>query len=150
MTDRIPTIERGSERTTVTPVTEEATVTELAPKRTRRTKEQMGADAIFKLIGEELQAQHQKWGVQDHPLQGGFFPERSQAYYAVQANGWKAINDQRVKDNVIGWDGILIEETFEALEATDLDTAIEELVQVAAVAVQAILSLKRNAPGGAA
>jgi hypothetical protein len=146
MTDRIPTIDQ--------PVvsasdegTEVAAVVELTPKRTRRTKEQMGADAIFKLIGEELQAQHQKWGVQDHPLQGGVFPGGSQAYYQKQADGWKAINDQRVKDDVIGWDGILIEETFEALAEGDVDAAIEELVQVAAVAVQAILSLKRNAGG---
>ena len=139
MTDSMPTLTAVEPEVDVAPT-----------KRRRRSRAEMGADAIYKLIGEELQAQHEKWGEQNHPLVGGIFPNGSRNYYAVEEDRWKRINDQRVADKVLGWDGILIEETFEALAAPNVDEAIAELVQVAAVAVQAILSIRRNGRGGAA
>lgn len=109
-----------------------------------------GENAIYELISDELRAQDAKWGVQDHPLQGGQFPNGSRKHWEKLANDWKVINDQREKAGHLGWDGILAEEAFEALAEDDLERAIVELVQVAAVAVQAIISLRRNNPQKAA
>ncbi len=120
-----------------------ADVTELKP-RGRKPRIDPRVKEIFDAIEAELAAQDEQWGEQNHPLQGGRFPSSSLTHYEKQANSWKTINDQREKDGVLGWDGILIEETFEALAEDRPERAVIELVQVAAVAVQAILSLHRN------
>lgn len=104
-----------------------------------------GLTEVLADIAREVEAQDEKWGEQNHPLQGGLFPSGSRKHWNDQADGWKRINDQRVKDKALGWDGILVEEVFEALAETDVGAAVAELVQVAAVAVNAILSIQRNA-----
>lgn len=148
MTDSIPTPEKTPE---VAPVVEIKTRQKPGPKpkapaaRVVPQDSPVGLPDILVDIEVEIERQREKWGVQDHPLVGGIKPENAAAYYASQEIGWKAINDKRVIDSVIGWDGILIEETFEALAAETRAEQEAELIQVAAVAVNAILSLRRQA-----
>jgi hypothetical protein len=100
---------------------------------------------VIGLVKAEVARQNEQWGEQNHPLTGGENPEGARAFFASKALNWKKFNAGRVDAGVLGWDGILLEEVFEACESDDLDHQIEELVQVAAVAVNAILSLRRNA-----
>lgn len=113
-------------------------------RQTRAKRKPRGADDVFKLISAELIAQDEKWGQQTHPLHGGRFPDRGMVQYEDLADQWKTANDKRVKMDVMGWDSILLEETYEALSAPDAQAAVDELVQVAAVAVQTILSMQRK------
>lgn len=97
------------------------------------------------VLGEvfaELQGQHEKWGVQDHPVHARTSRRLS---YMERARFWKRENDMRARDASLGWDGILLEEVYEALEQSDGTLQRPELIQVAAVAVQAVLALDRKA-----
>ena len=102
-------------------------------------------NAEFSAIAAEIVKQDEKWGQQDHPMNGGKIPERGRISHDGQADVWKAINDARKTAGQLGWDGILLEESYEAAGARTVEEQIEELVQVAAVAVQAIRALKRQA-----
>lgn len=148
MTDRIPTGDGTPKRRGRPPVKKAveapqkpatpAPLPEVAPTGTE------GSAAILEAVQRELEAQYVKWGEQNHPLQGGAIPGGSLNHYREQRHKWTTICEQRTKSGVLGWDAILLEEVFEALSETDTDKAIAELVQVAAVAAQAILSLERN------
>lgn len=148
MTDRIPTGDGTPKRRGRPPVKKAveapqkpatpAPLPEVAPTGTE------GSAAILEAVQRELEAQYVKWGEQNHPLQGGAIPGGSLKYYREQRDRWTGIYENRERNGWVGWDCILLEEAFEALSETDTDRAIEELVQVAAVAVQAILSLERN------
>lgn len=102
---------------------------------------------------DEMEAQDEKWGQQDHPLRvdpyspgahvSGVSPLTAERY-ADLANQWKAINDVRAANGCLAWDGILLEEVFEALAEEKDATAIVELVQSAGVAIQAAASVQRN------
>ncbi len=116
------------------------------------------------ILGEihaERDRQERKWGQQNHPNR--FWSPRTNttrddfdlAQYQAQADFWKQVNADRVKqrndeglgsDRNAAWDGILLEEVFEALSEED-DTSIrEELIQVAAVAVAWIQAIDRRRP----
>lgn len=98
---------------------------------------------IFKRIREEMARAVELHGDQSHlPRIGGQLPEKGQAYYLGQERNWKAICADRHARGLDGWDAILLEEVFEALAETDDEKAIEELVQVAAMAVQTILTIQ--------
>ncbi len=99
----------------------------------------------IKALMAELDRQDGLWGEQNHPLQGGAFPMRSRLSFESEARRWKEINDRRERKKELGWDGILMEEVYEALEELDTERACEELVQVAAVAMNAARSLRRQA-----
>jgi hypothetical protein len=131
------------------------------PKRKRRTRAEIEADeaaaqGIQQLDGysdeieavvAELAAQGEKWGVQDHPLIGGF-PERENLLrrnYKAREVELQQQNKGRVEADTIGWDSILLEEAYEALSEGDLDKAYVELIQTAAVAINAAASIKRQA-----
>lgn len=107
-------------------------------------------DNVLLGIQEEVLRQDERWGEQHHPAHGGADQKRGQASADVLAESWKTSNARRVEDGTLGWDGILYEEAYEAFAETDVDRQCAELVQVAAVAVNAILSLRRNASRGAA
>lgn len=92
----------------------------------------------------ETNEQLAKWGVQNHPA---LHSENARRDFAKLAEKWKSINDARVRDGSIAWDGILLEEVFEALELTDPFAMIDELVQVAAVAISMAASIERNNRG---
>lgn len=90
----------------------------------------------------EVYKQDEKWGPQSHPLVGGEYPDLLINTYRECAEEWKARNDSRVRAGALGWDGILLEEVFEALECDNVEAACGELVQVMAVCAQMILDLR--------
>lgn len=94
-------------------------------------------------VEAERKAQDERWGEQNHPLGGGKNPAAAREVYAQKAEGWKAINDDRVEADTMGWDSIVLEEVFEALAEEDPQVAREEWVQIAAVAVAAIERIER-------
>ena len=101
---------------------------------------------LFVRLADELQRQNVKWGEQNHPMLGG-----SNAYrksFAVLAAELKRQNALRALTGSIGWDDILREEVYEALETDNAAHAVYELIQVAAVALQAALSVQRNGLNG--
>jgi hypothetical protein len=97
-------------------------------------------------VEEELSAQDEKWGEQNHPLIGGDRRGRGalREHYALLASEEKERNDRRVQNGTMGWDSILLEEVFEALEAETPEQQIEELIQSAAVCLQAAMSIARG------
>jgi hypothetical protein len=114
------------------------------------------AEALAAARGE-IDRQEELWGLQRHPLIGlddKAYDGTDMAEYdrdhmryacADRAEHWKKTNDKRVSVGVLGWDGILLEEVYEALEAVDLEDQVTELLQVAAVAINAAISLRRQA-----
>lgn len=92
----------------------------------------------------EVERQDEKWGEQNHPLVGGMSALNARRVYAGRARDWKGINDDRVARKQMGWDSILLEEVYEALELSDPAEARVEWVQVAAVAANAILCIDRS------
>ena len=124
-----------------------------APKRTRgpnKPKPLSPTQGVLLEVLEEREKQDAKWGEQNHPLLGGDIPASALSYYAVRADNWKAINDQRVSKAKMGWDSIALEEVYEALAESDPAKAREEYVQLAAVAVAAIECIDRRAAKQAA
>lgn len=101
---------------------------------------------LFVRLADELQRQNVKWGEQNHPVLGGSNSYRIS--YAALAAELKRQNEQRALSGSIGWDDILREEVYEALEADNASAAVYELIQVAAVALQAALSIQRNGLNG--
>lgn len=96
-------------------------------------------------VNDERMEQDSKWGQQNHPIHStGSFAMKPEHFHD-EADLWKRENDFRVKKGAIGWDGILLEEVYEALAETDPAKQREELVQVAAVAVAAIECIDRAA-----
>ena len=96
---------------------------------------------ILKRIEDERIRQDKKWGKQDHPS----FDENE--HYAipkeVQA---KAICEFAAEHGRVTWSHILSEEVSEAVYAKTDEKRIEELIQVAAVAVAWVESLQRKEP----
>jgi hypothetical protein len=87
---------------------------------------------------DERRRQDQKWGIQNHP---DVSEPDDPDYVAMvvessmdRAEHWKAENARRVEQGNLSWDGILLEEVYEALAETDPERKAEELIQVAAVA----------------
>lgn len=101
-------------------------------------------DDILDEVAIERYRQLEKWGQQDHPSHspvGSMIAEwRSKAAY------WKQVNDARHAQGVDSWDGILVEEVYEALAEADEAKVREELIQVAAVAVAWIEAIDRRLP----
>lgn len=91
-------------------------------------------------VATERKAQDAQWGQQDHTNIHGEGARRS---YASQADYWKQVNAARVADDVVSWDGILLEEVYEAISEAGGTSLRDELVQVAAVAVAWIECLDR-------
>lgn len=104
----------------------------------------MSTARVLSQVAEERRRQDEKWGPQDHPLVGGPFPEARRSQWARQADFWKKANDARVISGQTGFDGILLEEVYEALCEEEYDKARAELVQVAAVAVGMIEAIDRK------
>ena len=92
-------------------------------------------------IADERLRQVERWGQQDHPSIGS---EGDRKLFAQRADHWKAINDARVGLECLTWDGILLEEVYEALSEEDDILRREELVQVAAVAAAEIEAIDRR------
>lgn len=101
-------------------------------------------------VAEELQAQDDKWGEQNHPLVMDYSEfGLTREGYGARADLWKRENDQRAKNGTLAWDGIQLEEVYEALAEDDAERAVTELIQTAAVAISAAASIQRNGLDGA-
>lgn len=96
------------------------------------------------VVSERL-AQIEQWGTQDHPSTYG---ESDRRQAERTAEYWKAINTARVELECLSWDGILLEEVYEALAESDPLLRRMELVQVAAVALAEIESIDRAIEAG--
>jgi hypothetical protein len=99
---------------------------------------------IFAEISRECKRQDEKWGEQDHPM---LYPE-----YLEQAREG-AENAKRVcalnaSIKKLSWYDILTEEILEAFSETELEKQREEMIQVAAVAVQIIKCLNKRMEAG--
>lgn len=102
-------------------------------------------DTVGDVIAERI-AQDFRWGEQNHPLireQSASWAQRK--LYEAEANHYKGLNDYLAAKGLLGWDSILLEEVFEALSEEDPDNQYTELIQVAAVALNAAQSIRRNA-----
>jgi uncharacterized protein YdbL (DUF1318 family) len=100
-------------------------------------------DAIYDIANEiaaEREAQVEQWGQQDHPSsQSELDAKRAEK----NANHWKGVNDTRVQAGTLTWDGILLEEVWEALAEQDPAARRAELIQVAAVAAAEVEAIDR-------
>lgn len=100
--------------------------------------------AVLEEVEAERARQDEKWGEQNHPdLPGVRHPG-----YALAANMWKVDNAGRMAEGCLAWDGILLEEVFEALEQAELANEVglrQELIQVAAVVVAHVEAIDRRA-----
>lgn len=101
-------------------------------------------------IAAERAAQDVKWGQQNHPV---LFHSKSRPAYKTGAEAWKIINAERVgkrnaegapSDRNAGWDGIVLEEVYEAFAEQDPTRIRQEAVQAAATLVAMIECIDRN------
>jgi hypothetical protein len=97
---------------------------------------------IFRSIHEERIRQDEKWGEQNHPMLN--VPFTTEGMLQGQCT-YKQLNDSK---NDCCWYAILMEEVYEAFSETDHAKQREEMVQVAAVAVQIIEYLDRKMEAG--
>ena len=101
---------------------------------------------VERAVRDEREAQDRKWGEQNHPdLDPHDIAFVTRDVYAVRAERWKQINTQRAGSgcevkgrnpaaSCTAWDGVLLEEVYEALAEDDPAKLRAELIQVAAVA----------------
>lgn len=108
-----------------------------------------GMRQLAEEIDAERQAQLDRWGVQLHPvLDSRDIPAATHQYYAGRADIWRQVNAERATPSRTvarctghpdgdhthtAWDGILLEEVYEALAEPDPAKRRVELVQVMAV-----------------
>lgn len=98
-------------------------------------------------VGEERDRQVRKFGDQAGEELNLPFVHRGQNphWFAAEARNWQEINRIRFHNGGRGaWDGILLEEVFEALAEEDPEKMEVELVQVAAVACAMYEASVRN------
>lgn len=97
--------------------------------------------SIFHEINAERERQDAKWGVQEHPM----IPEEAlRRYFEKTADYCRNNCDKLMKLGEASWYDILREEFYEAFAESDAGRQREELVQVAAVAVEIIEYLDRH------
>ncbi|HWO60244.1 MAG TPA: hypothetical protein VNO31_09445 [Umezawaea sp.] len=112
--------------------------------------------SVLAEIAAERAEQDAKWGQQNHPdRMPADYPVGDTPSAELAAVHWKNTNAARVawmnergvpRDRNAAWDGILLEEVYEALAEEDLAKLRAELVQVAAVAAAWIASIDRRTP----
>jgi hypothetical protein len=114
--------------------------------------------AVLGEVADERERQDMKWGQQNHPDR--FFIGRDDAEdgehlydYEFRACLWRRRNEARVAernsegaapDRNAAWDGVLLEEVYEALAESDPARLRAELIQVAAVAVAWVEAIDRR------
>lgn len=96
---------------------------------------------ILTEVGHERASQYETWGAQTH---ASSYCAAYRLCYRGEAQRWREINDARIKEGRLTWDGILLEEVFEALAEGDDALRRAELIQVAAVAVAEIEEIDRR------
>lgn len=92
-------------------------------------------------IKYEILRQHQTWGQQNHPS----VPKKGEPAHGIPAERVAKIQCELARtNNRMTWAHILVEEVAEACCADSPQHMIEELVQVAAVAISWVDSIHRN------
>lgn len=99
-------------------------------------------DRVLAQIYAERKRQEQLWGEQNHPLLNA---SNLSKVFAGRAEAWKECNQDRVRQGDLSWDGILLEEIYEALAERNPMAMRAELVQAAAVIVNMIECIDRQA-----
>ena len=99
------------------------------------------ASEIALEVVEERGHQFDQWGEQNHP---SLYSMAEQRRFAEAEVKWKQINDARVEAGTLTWDGILLEEVYEALASENPLDRRDELIQVAAVALAEVESIDRQ------
>lgn len=118
---------------------------QFASKLSEDLEKQFAKSNVLSLTSIELAAQDKKWGQQDHPiLPDNGYDYMTQGLYFTEERKWQKLNARRVKKGCLSWDGVLLEEVYEALSETDDDAQEVELIQVAAVALQMVMALRRK------
>lgn len=122
-----------------------------------------GVKAFAEAVDAERQRQLAKFGEQHHPdVEPRDIPAVTHPYYASRADIWKQVNNERATPSTSGrclahcadmdgephthtaWDGVLLEEVYEALAEDDPARLRAELVQVAAVCAAWIADLDQR------
>lgn len=93
---------------------------------------------LLELLDKEMDNQNFKWGEQNHPDGTGLM------LYHVLADKTRKRCDEAVANGKVTWRHILLEEVYEALAEDNPKTLSEELVQVAAVALQWVGAIQRR------
>lgn len=125
-----------------------------------------GVAAFAEAVDTERQQQLTKFGDQRHPdVEPRDIPAVTHHYYASRADTWKQVNAERSTPRDGGrclsfcadqngqphthtaWDGVLLEEVYEALAEPDPERLRAELVQVAAVCAAWISDIDRRPTG---
>jgi len=102
-------------------------------------------DKIFEEIRAERKRQDEKFGEQNHLMLGKFYsPESCEGIAKLhkEVNRFKA----GLRNDCFSWLTILLEEVYEVFAETDPKKQREEMIQVAAVAVNIIQCLERKNP----
>jgi hypothetical protein len=124
----------------------------------QRLEERVATRTVLAELEQERRNQDAKWGEQNHPVRWPESTYEDRLHYLAQAELWKKRNAERVRlaneagatpDRNCSWDGILLEEVYEALAEGDPAAIRAELVQAGAVIVAMIESLDRNWPKSA-
>lgn len=101
------------------------------------------ASVLIDVIRERTR-QDERWGQQDHPPRPPLDAAASRRAAELKADYWKRENDYRAATGALAWDGILLEEVYEALSEVDNRKLREELVQAAAVCVAWVEHIDRT------
>lgn len=118
-----------------------------------------GFGPIAAEIDEERARQDKKFGQQDWPdIDPRDIAVATRGYWASRAKIWRDVNAERAEPSTgprclgdqpephihTAWDGILLEEVYEALAESDPAKLRAELIQVAAVAVAWVQAIDRR------
>jgi hypothetical protein len=97
---------------------------------------------IFEEIKAERKRQNEKWGEQNHPMIF-FSAAKNETRLQIEEKLKEHRNNCDIKD-FCTWFDILMEEIYEAFLESEPEKQREEMIQVAAVAVQIIEYLDRK------
>jgi len=102
-------------------------------------------DSIFEEIRAERRRQDEKWGEQNYPMLGYLLDDSALSSPSIPAlKSTLEIARRRWETGKAGWFDILIEEACEAFLETEPEKQRDEMIQVAAVAVNIIEYLDRR------
>lgn len=113
----------------------------------------MKQETVIEVLGE-IQSQLERWGVQDHPSvdpiisawEGSYHAQRICEEYEIPTESRaKFLCEMANSRNELTWSHIAVEELSEVISAPDDATRRGELVQLAAVVLNWIDSIDRNA-----
>lgn len=93
----------------------------------------------------ELKRQDERWGQQDHPdVSLNHHGEPFLTPVSILLDQVREMDKEARETGTLGWDLILLEEALESLDEPDDEKRIEELIQVAAVALQWVKAIRRR------